>query len=252
MKPNMKQTSLIACFLFVFSSACYSETVSISVIDWCPFICPDSQDRPGLLVEYTKAILKRSGHDIKLNDFPWSRAVKTVEEGSMDAVLAPARSEAPTLMFPDEPIGTQRQCFFSLKESAWQYDKPESVIGKKIIHPQDVLPEILMPFSEKASFNSIQYSKHYIPRAISMLKASRIDSILMTYYSMYDYLNKNQLSGLFTLSGCVASEDLFLAFTPALEKKDRVMRLMADFDQSIKALKKESFFEGLLLKYGLN
>ncbi len=249
---GVKFRCMFVWFFIVVPSIGYSETINISTIDWCPFICPSNSEYPGLLVEYTKAIYSKTGLNVSFKVYPWSRAIKNTERGSSDALLAPAKNEAPKLVFPETEIGTQRFCFFSLKEDSWKYEKPESVIGKKILYPQDALPEVLKKFRKKAKFIKKPYSFDYLRQTTGMLQFGRTETVLMTYYSMVDYLNKNNLSDRIILSGCVTSQNLYLAFSPDPKKKKRVEKLIAIFERNIKILKREKYFEGLLSKYKLN
>jgi len=251
MRLFVKYKSILVWLFIVVPSIGYSEKIKISTIDWCPFICPDTPKYPGLLVEYTQAIYKKSGYDVTFESFPWSRAIINTNTGVTEALLAPAKNEAPNLIFPEVEIGTQRFCFFTLKGDSWKYEKPESVIGKEIIYPQDALPDVLKKFMSRATFRKKPYNENYLNQTTDMLLFGRTDTLLMTYYSMMNYLNKTKLSSRIKSSGCVASQKLYLAFTPDPKKKKLVEKLIKIFDREIKVLKKEKYFDKLLLKYKL-
>ena len=55
------RTILILMVVFITCTpiAAFSETINIAAIDWCPFICPNDSEKPGLLLEYTKTIFKK-------------------------------------------------------------------------------------------------------------------------------------------------------------------------------------------------
>lgn len=245
-------TCCLLAFFVVTPSVGFCETITVSTIDWCPFICPSSSERPGLLVEYTRAAYEKAGYKVEFKDYPWTRAVKNVESGKTDAVLAPSKSEAPSLVYPEAEIGVQRFCFFSLQEDSWKYEKPESIINRRILHPQDVLPEELGEYKNKANLKSLPYNSNYLKQTTTMLQKGRTESVLMTYYSMIDYLNKNNLADKIKLSGCVSSAKLYLAFSPVPEKKKRNEKIITAFEKGIKELKKEDFFKKLLVKYKLD
>ncbi len=239
-------------FLLVFPSIGNSDTIKISTIDWCPFICPSNVDKPGFLVEYTQAIYNKAGYKVKFTAYPWSRAILKTEQGDTVALLSPAKEEAPNLIFPKTKISIQRHCFFSLTKHPWEYKKPASVTGKKILYPQDALPEPLERFRNQAQLTSLPYTKTYNRQATRMLQVGRVESIIMTYYTGSHYLNKKHLSEEIKVTGCIDSQDLYLAFTPNPGDKDKVEKLMEIFERGIKEFKKENYFEGLLKKYNLN
>ncbi|MEH6347448.1 MAG: transporter substrate-binding domain-containing protein [Bermanella sp.] len=252
----------ILLFLLMFPSIGNSETtnirtinirtINISTIDWCPFICPSNAEKPGFLVEYTQAIFNKAGIKVRFTAYPWSRAILNTEQGATVALLSPAKEEAPSLVYPKTKISIQRHCFFSLTEDPWEYKKPASVIGKKILYPQDALPEPLEKFREQAQLTGLPYTKTYNRQATRMLQVGRVESIIMTYYTGSHYLNNNHLSEDIKVSGCIDSQDLYLAFTPNKNMKDKVKKIMAVFENGISELKKVNYFEGLLKKYKLD
>lgn len=234
------------------SIASSTKAIHISTVDWCPFICPSSAENPGLLVEYTKAIFDRAGYNLNFEVFPWSRALINMRSGKSDALLAPAKSEAPDLIYPDTEIGVQRFCFFSLNGDPWLYERPESITNRKILYPRDVFPPELDEYKSSAILSKLTYSSNYLKQAIAMLKLGRIESVLMNYYPMIEYLNNHNLSDMIKLSGCVSSQKLYLAFSPVPEKKKNNEKLLTVFEERIAELKKEQFFQKLLVKYKLD
>jgi len=242
----------IFCMLF-FATNVTCESIKIATIDWCPLICPNDAEKPGLLVEYTKAIFDRQGYHIKFTCYPWSRAINVTLKGDVDAVLAPAKSEAPELIYPESNIGVQRFCFFVRKEDTWKYQTPDSIIGRNIIHPQDALPTELFAVKHKAArIDARSYNDKYMDGTTKQLQAKRYDSILMTYYSMIDFLQKNNLSDHIKFAGCVSSQNLYLAFSPHSQKQEFAKRLIDIFEREIKELQKNNYFENLLIKYNLD
>jgi len=108
----LKTKTLVILFLFFISSVLYCETIKIATIDWYPYCMTENEELPGLLVEYVQEIYSRAGINIEFEVVPWSRAIYYTEKGVADALLAPAKSEATNLVYPENKIGTQRFCFF--------------------------------------------------------------------------------------------------------------------------------------------
>ncbi len=250
---KIKNLILLILFLnFPLSSALYCETIKIATIDWYPYCTIDNNEQPGLLIEYVQTIYNRVGIEVEFEVLPWSRAIYYTEKGIVDALLAPSKNEAPNLVYPENIIGTQRFCFFNLANDPWVYTRPESVIGKSIIHVQGVLPEELKKFENDNIFIRKSYDKDFIKESIAFLFAEKIDSILLTDYTMINFLNDNGLMNLVKFAGCVTEENLYLAFSPLPSKKEYVDNLIEVFDREIKILIEEKYFEKLLEKYNMD
>lgn len=89
-----------------------SPVIRIAVIDWCPQLCPQ-QEREGYILDLVREVYRPTEYRLQLDVYPWSRALAMVRQGKVDAVLSPARAEAPDLRFPRQEVGVQRMCFLS-------------------------------------------------------------------------------------------------------------------------------------------
>jgi len=106
----------VILFLFISITTTYANTIKIAAIDWCPQICLDV-DKPGYTVDLIKEVFKDSKYTLVIDVFPWTRAIQLVSNGHYDALLAPAKKEAPNLIFPDIAVGYQQMCFFTDKKN---------------------------------------------------------------------------------------------------------------------------------------
>ena len=95
-----KYLNLLACFP-AFAS---SQTLTIAAIDWCPQLCPTSdltlqtnKEKPDFIINIVNEIFKDCEFDLKIDYYPWSRAIKLVKEGKVSVLLSPAKAEAPSL-----------------------------------------------------------------------------------------------------------------------------------------------------------
>ncbi len=247
---KLVRTALI-CYLLISKSA-FAETVSIATIDWCPFVCPHSQKNPGVLVEYTSEIFLRAGIDVEYQVVPWSRAIHMTRKGDYDGLLSPAKNEAPGFVFPDTKVGEQRFCYFIRDTDTWQYKDQGSLTKRKILYAQDALPPYLTSSKDKLDLEVLPYNKTFLRQATDMLAADRIDTVIFTYFSTYDFLNKNDLNNSISNAGCIPATNLYLAFSPGESISERINMLVLIFEREIKMLKEENFYESLLVKYGLH
>jgi len=252
LKNGSWHTALLFSLLLGGTSALGSETFNIGVINWCPYICPDTPKKPGILVEYIQAIYEDTGYQIKMDVYPWSRAIVYAIDGTSDALLAPSKNEAPDLVFPNTEILSQKMCFFTAMDNPWQYVDSQSLTGKRVTYPQDALPEGLNKLNKQTTFVAKAYSKTFLSQVTSMVQSHRIDIVLADYFAMSGYLNMNGLTRNIKLSGCLPSEKIYLAFTPNVDNKNRIKHLVEIYEERIKVLIKNEFLKGLLTKYQLH
>lgn len=204
-------------------------------------------------MEYIKAVFKNTPYQLKISVYPWSRAVKYTQSGETLALLGPAKEEAPDLIFPQSEIGQQNFCFFTQRGDPWLYTEPNSIMGRVISVPQDTFPSELNKFRHKAQFLIKPYNKDYVAVVLGMLALKRINTILLTYNSMMDHLNNNpKLVSQIKFANCASKQNLYLAFTPIIEKREKVKEVIAVFEREIALLRKQHFLERLLMKYQLN
>lgn len=246
----MLKLKFFSIVLLFCSTQCLAS-ITIATIDWCPFICPNNSEKPGLLVEYTKAIYADSGKQLNFVVYPWSRAIKMTNEGKVDALLSPAKNEAPHLLYPQQEIGLQQFCFFSRTEDPWDYQNLDSMNGRTIIYATDALPQIIKDADHKAIMVGYPYNDAYMPRATDILLKGRIDSFMMTSHSVLHFLSQNDLKSRIRLSGCVHQQKLYLAFSPAKNLSDKIQPLINLFDENISRLKADAYFDKLLQKYDM-
>ena len=147
----------------LFIQTTHAETIKVAAIDWCPQICID-EDKPGYTVELLNKIFHGSEYTVEIDIFPWTRAIKYVTDGEYDALLAPAKKEAPHLTFPHFPIGYQRMCFFINAKSNWDYKNKESLANMQIGIAKDTSIEELNGYIQKHSeqFQYQPYHERYV------------------------------------------------------------------------------------------
>ncbi len=99
---------LVGVFILIFISfSSYSKTLKIAYIDWCPQLCVGEKSE-GYIIDTVKIIFKDSEYKLEFEKFPWSRAINNVRSGNYDALLSPAKKEAPDLIYPDNEVGVQK------------------------------------------------------------------------------------------------------------------------------------------------
>ncbi len=176
---NVPSLALIA-IAFIPTQSIAADFV-ITTVDACPYMCANP-DRKGYIIDVLEGIFERKNIEVEFIQNPWKRGIKLAEIGKVDMVLAPTKAEAPSLYYPDQSIGLQRECFITKKGSQWKYDKNENLKEQKVIVPsgwghESALIEDIGQATYDKTFIHFDYNKDYYSRAIDMLNRDRVDAI---------------------------------------------------------------------------
>ncbi len=229
------------------------QVINISAIDWCPQVCLDPK-RPGYVVELVKKIFEDTEYQLNIPIYPWSRAIKNVYSGRADALLSPAKDEAPNLRYPQHPVGNQQMCFFNLKSNFWHYSGGiNSLEGLQVGIATDTSIEELNEYVKKHpnQFQFQPYHERYLQQSIAKLEKGRMDTFLFTKNSTLFALDKLSKKNTVKLAGCVSKTPIYMAFTPEANKKKRIAAMIAIFDKKLAKLKESKYIEELMKSYNL-
>lgn len=231
--------------------AAWAQTLKIAAIDWCPQICPN-QNNPGYVIDIVKAAFTDSDYQLQIRYYPWSRAIRLAQQGKVDALLSPAKAEAPSLRYPTHEIGLQRMCFFTLKQSSWHYNGPNSLKGMQIGIATDTSIEELNQYvlRNPDQFQARPYQQSYVSQSANKLDKRRIDTFLFTHNTTVYELKKHKRWHQYRLAGCVTSAPIYMAFT-AKASGARISTLINLFDQRMDTLHKQGTVTRIMQTYGL-
>lgn len=243
---------ILACPLSVSALGSNTPNVQeIAEISWCPQICPANSEYPGYISEILNEVLNTVDTKFIRNEYPWSRAIKNVVQGMSIALSAPAKQEAPNLIYPDIPIGIQRMCFFVSRHSNWRYSDIESLSGINVGIASDTSIEELNQYVKRypENFQYQPYHDRFISQNIKKLHKNRIDTFIFTRNSTLYELRKIGLLDEVKIAGCVSSAPVYIAFSPAKQNRDLSHSLATAFDQRMLQLIKEDKVNSILGKY---
>jgi len=244
---------IIATTVVLAQPSLSNESLIISSIDWCPQLC-DNDSQRGYVMDIVDAIFKDSPYTLEVENFPWTRAIRLVENGRSHALLAPTREEAPNLKFPEQEIGLQRMCFFTKSSSEWAYTGEDSLKGLTIGLAQDTYIDELSEYIEKneKQFDYIPYSDGYLTSSFKKLTFNRIDTFVFTYNSTRYEINRNNLEFDYKEAGCFPENKIYMAFSPNEKNEDYIDDMIVYFDSKMVALKKSDEINEIMSNYGLN
>ncbi len=230
----------------------HGDTVKVAAVDWCPQICVDKQN-PGFVMETVKMIFKDSPYDLEIEIYPWTRAIKMVNAGEAQALLAPTKKEAPNLRYPVQAIGSQKMCFWTKPESTWQYTDINSLEAVQIGFAYDVAIAELSDYmkSHEERFQLMSFNHEYIVKSMKKLEFGWIDTFLLTHnFARYEFHALN-VTNKVRLAGCLTPESYYMAFTARSRDPEKISKMMTFFDLKIKELKSSEKIPQIMSRYGL-
>jgi len=255
---------LVSCLLFVFtvmhsSALAFTKsfdkktTITIAAIDWCPQICYQDSNN-GYIVDLVEEVFKGTQYQLDIQIYPWSRAIKLVRSGKVDALLSPAKAEAPQLLFPTTEVGKQQMCFFTSKDSDWNFSSIESLKDKVIGIAADTSIEELNNYIKlnPQQFQYQPYHERYIIQSAHKLDKERMDAFLFTKNSTIYELKKFNEWHKYRLAGCVSQAKVYMAFSPVIVEGKDTSSMLNTFEEQMKKLSETSFISDLMIKYGLS
>ena len=248
--------SLILCAFMAVSPKVLStelitpQKLSIAAIDWCPHVCL-SKERPGYIVEIVKEVFSGGKYQLQIDFFPWSRAIRNVTSGQYHALLAPAKKEAPNLIYPANALGFQKMCFFVDKNSDWQYKNPKSLQGLAIGIASDSSIEELNAYIIKKpeQFQFQPYHERFVKQnALKVLK-KRIDTFIFTLNATLYTLKREGLHHKIKNVGCISKAEIYMAFTPIGSERSFINEVVTYFEQRMSELHENGRLEEIRKKY---
>lgn len=237
----------------VYMAPVYAQTLEVTAIDWCPQLC-SSSEKPGYVLDTLKAVFKDSPYEISVKTYPWTRSIDLVKTGAAHAVLAPAKSEAPDLIYPENPIGIQRMCFFTKKESNWTYAGVDSLQGMKVGVAKDAAPQELNSYiaKNKKRFQFMPYNESYLTKSLKKLDGNRFDTFIFTYNTTVYEMNEMSVSDKYRMAGCVTKDYIYVAFSPSGKNKSVVSEAMKFYDNKINELHENGTISNIMSSYKLD
>ncbi len=234
------------------STAIKKQKLVVASIDWCPQLCPKGK-QDGYIMDTVREIFTDSPYELEVVTYPWSRSIHMTRTGEVHALLSPARAEAPDLLYPKEEVGAQKMCFFASRGSAWTYQGEASLKGQMIGIAHDTSIEELNDYiaENREGFHFLTYGPRYLPLSFRMVDRGRLNSFLFTYNSTIYALQREGYADKIVSAGCVSKANVYMAFTPDLNKRAFVLEAMDYFDQQMKALVQAGRVPEIMKAYGL-
>lgn len=223
----------------------------IAEIDWCPQICPNNSTQSGYVAEIIDLITTQTPGNFERVYFPWSRAIKLVNEGRAFALAAPAKKEAPDLLYPSIPVGIQKMCFFVRSEFQWFYNGPSSLTNIQIGVAKDASLEELNSYmrDHPGQFQLQPYHGRFLKQNIKKLLKGRHDAFVFSRNSTLLELERLNLLDKIKSAGCISEAPIYVAFSPAMNYQQTAKYMSKKFDVEMLKLADSGQLDTILFKY---
>ncbi len=244
----MKSLFLALSLAFFAPGAMAKPTnIQVAIIDWCPQICIEGPQR-GYIIDILELFGKEEKLSFNYNLLPWSRGIDDTRRGVVDVLLAPTKTEAPQLHFPQQHVGIQQMCFYGLKENSWRYTGPESITATMLIAAeQEASLGELEPYLKKNPHNfAMQPIDHHWILVQKVVK-KQADVMIYTSHTMRDYIKGSLMAKDLEEKGCLNREYIFTAFKPT--NKEWAKNLAERFDQFMERSHANGTLEKVMRRY---
>ncbi|CDF82790.1 hypothetical protein PKB_1428 [Pseudomonas knackmussii B13] len=241
--------SAIASLLCTAALGAVAEPLRLGGDDWCPYLCPETPNKPGYLVEGLRHLLPETP---EVQSLPWSRALQMARDGQLDGVIGAYAEEAEGLLIGREPIGWVEMRFYTRADSAWQYRGPASLDSLKIglvqgysYGPQlDAWRDSHLDAPEQVQVLS---GERVLERNLQKLLLGRIDVLVEDHRIVDRYLHRQHLDKqVRSAGGLPHKRPMYVALSPHL--KDAAARLEA-LDQGLRRMRESGAWEPLMRGY---
>lgn len=222
------------CLVFVFLTfltfaSHAKKTVTLASTNWCPYTCDYNGNRHGLVGEILQNSLGTLGFDLKIEYYPWSRAIQLANQNKVDGLLTATRAEAPNLLFSASPIGSYQMCFYSKGTNPWRYQSDLDLGSNKLAIIQDYgYGQPLDTYiNTNKSGNVISISgENSTYRLLKLLQLGRADIIIEDpkVLKWMAHTKKIDISYIKEV-GCLKEQPFYLALS-SNEKNVRLMELL--------------------------
>ncbi|HOT46245.1 MAG TPA: transporter substrate-binding domain-containing protein [Spirochaetota bacterium] len=219
---------------------------------WPPY--NDRPDAPlsGSFIEILKAIFEKEGYTIDYELMPYNRSLQGVRDGTFDATLGTVKSEAPDLVFPEEPIGKETNAFFVKRGTTWRYTGVSSLerikIGVIDGYNYDPAVDEYIKRNRNSLKVQVMVGDRPVEKNIKKLLLGRFDAVLETVDVMNWTLSMMNIGPDKVVEAGRIPTQLFMyvAFSPKRKSSLEHVRI---FDRGIRDLRYSGKLKTILQRY---
>ena len=226
--------------------------VKIATDPWCPYVCEQQDDKPGILLEIAQQAFAEKGYLAEFVLLNWARAIKKARQGEVQGIIGAYRSDSPDFIFGTEHLATSQMCFYSRPDDNWQYSDLSSLDDRVISlingYSYGDLFDTYVLQQQAMGRNTLikAYGKETLKQRIALLNNNKLNTIIEDN-RVIDWVNRQlDKDQQLKLAGCLSPDKLYIAFSPNSNLSPRLSRAL---DLGIKSLRQSGKLQQILNKY---
>ncbi|MGM0449638.1 MAG: substrate-binding periplasmic protein [Pseudomonadota bacterium] len=252
----MKPFSLLLALLLLPQQALTGERpeIVIAADQWCPINCSPDSDQPGFMIEIAQAVFAEAGYQVDYQLMPWSRAVVSAREGSVDAIVGAFVGDAPDFVFPENEQGRiGPAALFTRSSSDWVYDGESSLDSVELgaILDYDYGDPLNSYIASNASGYRVQVMTGHSPleKNIEKLLMGRIDVVVeaepVFLYKVEDLGVQDKVRH---AGNATPRQNAYIAFSPERGSSREYARILSEGMETLRA---SGRLQRIMARYGL-
>jgi len=238
--------TLVLLAVFLYAGNVTAEPITVVFEEWPPYEFTSNGAVIGTDAEIIKEAAKRLGITLKFSSVPWTRALKSVTNGTAEAIISISKNQERLgfLVYPKTQLNAERKVFFTLKDS--------KLTIKKFSDLQGLTVGVVRGNSYGKDFDAqTGFKKYETPdqeTILKMLVAKRFDAAITSDLVGFDVARKLGVANQITSHPFIVLEaPLYIAFSKA---KGPLANDLADkFSKMLAQLKAEGFIDKILASY---
>lgn len=250
---------LLCIFLWSVAGISYAQptakkqVITLRADNWCPYNCDPKSDKPGYMIEISKAVFAKAGYIVEYETLNWARSIADTRKGLYSGIVGAAKSDAPDFVFPEVPLGVNKNCFYTKTSSKFTYDGVTSLekirlgVTRDYAYSDEVDPYIKQNQKDPKRIDVVSGDTP-LEANIKKVSLNRIDAFLendfVTDYFRSTSKNKFELRE----AGCVKPDFVYVAFSPSDKRSAEFAKMLTE---GFKEMRRNGTLKVLLARYGI-
>ncbi|MCU7928982.1 MAG: transporter substrate-binding domain-containing protein [Candidatus Thiodiazotropha sp. (ex Dulcina madagascariensis)] len=245
----------VCIWVLTMSATAHAEQLTFTTGDWRPYIFEENgtvgSKTPGFSIEIVNSVFANLGYDIVYKTSPFLRQIKEVERGEFTALVGVYREEAPNLIFPQEPIGMTRNCFYTKTGHTWQYESLEDLLSVKFATISGYTYGEIDSYIKANDARVMKLTGSEVDmmkRLTKLVDSDRVTAFVQDVAVAEYFFKIEGVKGRYQRAGCLPFIETMVGFSP---NDPRTTAFVQEFDIEIEKLRSSGELKKILTKYGI-